>query len=127
MDLFLVLGAVEFLRKAHATVIRAFERLQIIMGIHMKVELGGFVSINILVAYLTEVYLKFLLEFEFIIILVLVDFLDYKVLFLIFLKNLRYFFNNFLDSLIFRNLFFNVYKLSENSFIYQILVSGFWL
>ena len=122
-----MLGAVEFLRKAHATVIRAFERLQIIMGIHMKVELGGFVSINILVAYLTVVHLQFLLENDFIIILVRVDFLDCKILFLIFLKNLRYFFDDFLDSFIFQNLLSWVYKLSEKILFCQILVSKFWL
>ena len=146
MDMFLVLGTVEFLRKGHATVVRAFERLQIVMNIHVLLELSSFVTINILVTYLTVMYFELLVKFNFIMILKFNDILDFQILPKIFLEDLREFQNNLVDDVLiwtFLVIFWRgllliakswfqfysqsfdsiIYKFSENFLIHQIFVA----
>ena len=145
MDLFLVLGTVEFLRKGHATVVRAFVRLQIVMNIHVFFELSSFVTINLMVTYLTVMYFELLVEFDFIIILKFNDILDFQILLKIFLEDLRELQNNLIDDVLiytFLVIFWSwllqiayseiiysqsfdsiIYKFSEDFLIHQIFVA----
>ena len=145
MDLFLVLGTVEFLRKGHATVVRAFVRLQIVMNIHVFFELSSFVTINLMVTYLTVMYFELLVEFDFIIILKFNDILDFQILLKMFLEDLRELQNNLIDDVLiytFLVIFWSgllqiayseiiysqsfdsiIYKFSEDFLIHQIFVA----
>ena len=72
------------------------------MNIHMLLELGSFIAVNILVTYLTVMYLELLEELDFIIILIFMDNLDHQILSLILRKNLREFLDDFIYPFVLR-------------------------
>ena len=68
----------------------------------MLLELGSFVAVNMLVTYLTVMYLELLEELDFIIILIFMDNLDHQILSLILRKNLREFLDDFIYPFVLR-------------------------